>query len=446
MQPTRTTSPAEAIRDAIHPVTQHARDYDSLLDSIGEARIVCLGEATHGTDEFYRERARITRRLIEEKGFTAVAAEADWPDAYLVNRYVRGSGDAESADEALGGFKRFPTWMWRNTAVLEFVEWLRQRNQGVAPAGRAGFYGLDLYSLFGSIEAVLKYLDDVDPDAARRARYRYGCFDHYEEDSQAYGYAATFGMTESCEERAVEQLVELRRKAARATGDYVPEDELFQAEQNARVVANAEEYYRTMFSGRISSWNLRDRHMADTVEALLAHFDRRTGKRTRIVVWEHNSHVGDARATQMGDQGEWTVGQLLRERHGGDVRLVGFSTHHGTVTAASDWDRAPERKRVRPALEDSFESTFHEIEIPNFYLVLREGEEAAEALRERRLERAIGVVYLPRTERSSHYFRASLSQQFDAAIHFDETRAVVPLEPTEEWHAGEPPETYPTGL
>ncbi len=436
---------ADTIREALQPLTGHAADYDALLDAIGDARVVCLGEASHGTHEFYEQRAEITRRLIREQGFTLVAAEADWPDAYAVNRYVRGSGKAANADEALAGFKRFPTWMWRNTVVLEFVEWLRHHNAGLPEgAARTGFFGLDLYSLYGSIQAVLQYLERVDPEAANRARYRYACFEHFGEDWQQYGYAATFGLTESCEENAVAQLVELRRRAGELAGrdGEIPEDEQFFAEQNALVVANAEEYYRTMFSGRVSSWNLRDRHMAETADALLRHF----GPEARMVIWEHNSHVGDARATQMGRQGEWTVGQLMRERHGGDAFLVGFSTDHGSVTAASDWDAPAERKRVRPALEDSYERLFHGIEFGSFYLTFGTAPEAAEALREERLERAIGVVYLPRTERISHYFRAALADQFDAVIHIDETRAVEPLERTPVWESGEAPETFPSGL
>ncbi len=442
------TSVADTIRETLQPLTGHARDYDALLDAIGDARVVCLGEATHGTHEFYRERAAITRRLIEEKGFTIVAAEADWPDAYRVNRYVRGTSEDARAEDALAGFSRFPTWMWRNTVVVEFAEWLRRRNESVRREHQAGFYGLDLYSLFTSIEAVLGYLAEVDPEAAARARFRYACFDHYGEDSQAYGYAATFDLTESCERHAIEQLMELRRSASElASRDgHIPEDEYFFAEQNARVVAHAEEYYRTMFTGRVSSWNLRDRHMAGTADALLAHVQARTGQPARIVIWEHNSHVGDARATQMGRSGEWNVGQLMRERHGDEVYLVGFSTDHGTVTAASDWDAPAERKRVRPALGNSFERLFHEIEIPNFYVNMSADRDAASALAAERLERAIGVVYLPGTERVSHYFGASLSGQFDTVIHLDETRALEPLETTQEWVAGEPPETFPSGI
>jgi erythromycin esterase-like protein len=441
---------ADVIRAAAHPLTGHREDYDPLMELVGDSRVVLLGEASHGTHEFYHERARITRRLIEEKGFTLVAVEADWPDAYRVNRFVRGVGDDASASQALSGFQRFPTWMWRNTDVLTFVDWLREYNRSLAPGSQAiGFYGLDLYSLFTSMNEVVRYLEEVDAEAARRARYRYSCFDQFGEDSQAYGFAAEIGASQGCEEAAVQQLMDLRLRAAELAhrGGQIPEDAYFYAEQNARLVKNAEEYYRSMFRGRISSWNLRDRHMAETLEALLGHFDAKTGRRTKIVVWEHNSHIGDARATEMGDQGEWNVGQLARERFGQDAVLVGFSTYTGTVTAASDWDAPAERKQVRPALPGSYEVLFHGIEIPNFLLPMRGNEEIQDALRPSRLERAIGVIYRPETERLSHYFHASLAEQFDAVIHLDETRAVEPLDGTEGWHAGEEaPEGYPSGL
>src|SRR5436305_11857113 len=308
------TSIIDAVREAAQPLEGGARDYDPLLKLIGEARFCLLGEATHGTHEFYRERAEITKRLIKEKGFTAIAVEADWPDAFRVNRYVRGLSDDKSADEALGGFLRFPAWMWRNTVVLDFVEWLRDYNASLpAKAPRVGFYGLDLYSLYTSIEAVLGYLQKIDPESAKRARYRYACFEHFGEDTQAYGYAASFGLSPSCETEVVNELVELQRNAAsyaRRDG-RVAEDEFFYAEQNARVVKDAEKYYRTMFTGRVSSWNLRDSHMAETLEALVEHLDRTAGP-AKIVVWEHNSHLGDARATEMGRAGEHNVGQLVR--------------------------------------------------------------------------------------------------------------------------------------
>ncbi|HEX6750581.1 MAG TPA: erythromycin esterase family protein [Longimicrobium sp.] len=434
----------EAARRAGTALAGGARDYDGLMALIADARVVCLGEASHGTHEFYRERTRITRRLVEEKGFTIVAVEADWPDAYRVNRWVRGTGADVTADGALGGFTRFPTWMWRNREVVELVAWLRAWNDAL-PTGRAkaGFYGLDLYSMFASIEAVVGYLDQVDPEAARRARARYACFGRYEGDSQAYGYAAELGVTAGCRDEAVAQLVELRRRATELAqrDGRIPEDEFFFAEQNARLVANAEAYYRTMFAPPAEGWNLRDTHMTDTLEALLRHFGRGGGE-AKAVVWAHTSHLGDARATEPGEEGELNVGQLARERWGDDAVLVGFSTYTGTVTAASDWDEPGERKRVRPALPGSWEALLHEAG-GDFVLPLR-GNAEAEAFRDARLERAIGVVYLPRSERVSHYFHARLADQFDAVIHVDATRAVEPLEPSEVWHRGEEaPETYP---
>jgi erythromycin esterase-like protein len=338
--------------------------------------------------------------------------------------------------------------MWRNADVLDFVGWLRQHNDDTS-AGRAkvGFYGLDLYSLYSSIEAVLDYLNKVDPEGAKRARYRYSCFEHFGEDSQAYGYAAGFGITESCETEVVNQLIELQRRAAEyASRDgRVAADEFFYAEQNARLVRNAEQYYRSMFRGRVSSWNLRDRHMAETLHALVAHLESQ-GQNAKVVVWEHNSHLGDARATDMGRQGELNVGQLVRERYGGESVLVGFSTYTGTVTAATDWDGEAERKWVRPALAGSYEELFHNVGLPRFLLRLRDGGQAAEGLREQRLERAIGVIYRPETERASHYFYARMPDQFDAVLHFDETRAVEPLERTARWESGEVPETFPYGV
>jgi erythromycin esterase-like protein len=447
---TGTTSPTliDLLQEAAHPLTGTAAEYDPLIGLIGDARLALLGEASHGTHEFYRERARITQRLIQEKGFTAVAVEADWPDAYRVNCYVRGESRDASPEEALRGFQRFPTWMWRNTDVVEFIGWLRAHNEALPPgAPKVGFYGLDLYSLYASVDAVLRYLEKVDPEGARRARYRYSCFDHYGEDSQAYGYAVSFGLDRSCEAQAIQQLVELQRRAPEymSRDGRVAEDDFFYAEQNARLVRNAEEYYRSMFRGRVSSWNLRDRHMAQTLDELIAHLDRQTGQ-AKAAVWEHNSHLGDARATQMGQAGELNVGQLVRERYGRDAVLVGFTTHHGTVTAASDWGAPAERKRVRPAHPDSYETLFHNLGIERFLLRLRDGERAASALRDPRLERAIGVIYRPETERLSHYFDARLADQFDAVLHFDATRAVEPLERTSGWEAGEPPETFPTGI
>jgi len=436
----------DLVREAAHPLTGASHDYDPLLELAGDAQFVLIGEASHGTHEFYRERAAITRRLIVERGFNAVAVEADWPDAYLVNRYVRGDNGAADAEAALSGFRRFPTWMWRNAEVLEFVGWLRAYNDARTENARVGFYGLDLYSLFTSMTVVLDYLDKLDPAAASHARYRYACFEQVGEDPQAYGWAASMDLSASCEDEVVSQLVELRRRAAEyvSRDGRLAADEYFAAEQNARLVANAERYYRTMFRGRVSSWNLRDRHMADTLSALAQHFEAQ-GTPARVVLWAHNSHLGDARATEMGWGGELNVGQLVRETFGASAVLIGSLTHTGSVTAASDWDAMAERKLVRPSLEGSYERLFHDTGLPRFLLTLRDSGDVADALHDKRLERAIGVIYAPETERMSHYFHARLPSQFDAVLNFDETRAVEPLEPSARWTSGEPPESWPTG-
>jgi erythromycin esterase-like protein/predicted phosphoribosyltransferase len=442
------TSLVAAVRRIAHRLTGSAQDYEPLMTRIGDAPFALLGEASHGTHEFYRERAQITRRLIEEKGFTAVAVEADWPDAWRVNRYVRGDSDDIDAIDALADFRRFPAWMWRNTVMVDFIEWLRTHNDAL-PAGatKVGFYGIDLYSLHASAKAVLRYLRKVDPEAARQAADRYACFDHFGKDTQVYGFMTGIRLAKSCEEEAISQLVELQRRVAEHArqGGSQDEDELFNAAQNARVVKNAEEYYRTMFLKEVSSWNLRDRHMAETVEALAAHLGRH-GERPKVAIWAHNSHLGDARATQTSERGELNLGQLMRERYGRDAVLVGFTTHHGTVTAASNWDQPAERKRVRPALAGSYEALFHACQSGRFLLTWSDGDAAGEGLRAPRLERAIGVIYRPETERQSHYFWARLPDQFDAVLHFDETRAVEPLEATAGWEAGEVPETFPVGV
>ena len=448
-------APAELVRRAAIDAPGGVPPRDVLDDLIGDARVVLIGESSHGTHEFYDARAEITKWLIGEKGFNAVAAEADWPDAYRVNRYVRGLGDDDSPEQALRGFERFPAWMWRNTVVRDFVGWLRWHNGRCAADGRrqTGFYGLDLYSLHRSMQEVVGYLDGVDPAAAARARARYACFDHSTgDDGQAYGYAAAFGAGPSCERQAVEQLIELQRNTAEylRTDGELAEDELFYAQQNAVTVRNAEAYYRGMFAGRVTSWNMRDKHMAATLSALIAHLDRAGGPEpARVVVWAHNSHVGDARATEVSVEGQLTIGQLAREQYGRDCRLIGFSTYSGTVTAASDWGGVTEQKVVRPALAGSIEELLHEVVSPEsaaFIIPMHDGSPAAAALEVVRLGRAIGVIYLPQTERQSHYFHVRPSDQFDAMIHIDSTRALEPLEPTSVWIAGQNPETYPTGL
>jgi erythromycin esterase-like protein/predicted phosphoribosyltransferase len=434
----------KVLREICYPLAGSVRDYDPLLARIGEARLVLLGEASHGTHEFYRERAEITKRLISEKKFRAVAVEADWPDAYRVNRYVRSTSDDIDAVEALADFRRFPTWMWRNHVVVEFIDWLRAYNDALAPdEEKVGFYGLDLYSLHASMKAVLRYIEKVDPEAAKHARERYSCFDHVGEDTQAYGLSTRLNLSKSCEEEVVSQLLELQRRASeQIRRDGWLDDELFYAEQNARLVKNAEAYYRSVFLADVSSWNLRDRHMAETLDALVGYLDRKTAS-ARIAVWEHNSHLGDARATEMGQRGELNVGQLAREKYGEHAVLVGFTTHHGTVTAASDWGGTAKRMRVRRALAGSYEALFHAAGRHRFLLVMRDSDAVAGQLRVPQLERAIGVIYRPETERQSHYFRSRLPDQFDAVLHFDETRAVDPLEITEAWEAGELPETFP---
>ncbi len=447
---------------AARPIEGRDDDYDELLEQIADRRVVLIGEATHGTSEFYAERARITRRLVEDHGFTVVAVEADWPDAYRVNRYVLGLSDDHSAEEALTDFRRFPTWMWRNTEVVRFVDWMRDHNEKMTnPMRMVRFHGLDLYSLRASMDAVVSYLDGVDPDEAQRARERYSCFDHVDAEGQAYGFALARQQAAPCESEVIAQLVSLRRRAAEyASRDgWLAEDELFCAEQNAVVVRDAEEYYQQMYRAEVSSWNLRDRHMAATLDALLDHFDRRPGptatghtaSHTRVVVWEHNSHIGDARATGMSTRGELNVGQLARQRYGGDaVALIGLTTYDGEVTAATDWGRPARRRTVRPALPESYEHLLHEVvddglAPPRFWLSMSDPAVSA-VVSQPRLERAIGVVYRPDTERASHYFPARLDQQFDAVVHLDRTSALQPLDDTAAWEPLEPPETYPTGI
>jgi erythromycin esterase-like protein len=438
----------QAIRDHAHSLADAAGDFDPLLDAVGPARLVLLGEASHGTHEFYHARAQITRRLVEEKGFTAVTVEADWPDAYRVNRYVRGVDDDPDAAEALAGFERFPQWMWRNANVLDFVGWLRAHNDALPPGRpKAGFYGMDLYSLYRSIGQVLEYLDATDHAASTRARFRYACFEDFGEDPQAYGYAAGCALGRSCEDQVVQQLVDLTQHAGELTrfdGQSAKEAQ-FHAEQNARLVKDAEQYYRSMFKGGVSSWNLRDQHMARTVEELLKYLDR-LHPDTKMVIWAHNSHLGDARATEMGRGGELNVGQLLRQTHGPDAFNVGFTTHTGTVTAADNWDEPADFKDVNPSLPGSYERLFHDTRLPGFLLLPRQDRSLAAALNEPRLERAIGVIYRPQSERISHYFNAHLADQFDAVIHFDRSRAVEPLERSPLWRSKEVPEAYPTGI
>ena len=433
------------LRATAIPLKNKANDYDVLMTLVGDARLVLLGEATHGTHEFYQERARITQRLIQEKGFTAIVVEGDWPDAYRVNQYVQGQGGDASAEQALSNFVRFPRWMWRNAEVRDLVQWLRQHNLALpATRQRVAFHGMDVYSLPRSLESVVQHLEKVDPQIARRARERYRCFERFGNDPEAYGLATLRQSSGSCAGAATEQLQELQQLYQQArqprtglsnggvdgTSPAQPKraDELFAALQNARIIKNAEQYYRVMYEGTTSSWNLRDQHMADTVEALATHLGA-PNRPAKIVVWAHNSHVGDARSTAMGESGEWTLGQLMRQRIKDQAVLVGFTTYQGEVMAASAWGEAGKVERVRPALPGSFAALFHETGIGNFLLPLRGESQLVLAMGEPRLERAIGVVYLPQTERESHYFQARMSRQFDAVIHLDTTSAVKPLQP-----------------
>jgi protein-L-isoaspartate(D-aspartate) O-methyltransferase len=441
VSPPRGTRPATTtalIREEAEPIADIGEvDLGPLLDRIGRSKVVLLGEATHGTSEFYRMRARITRELITKRGFTIVAVEADWPDAARVNRYVRHGPAVPEGDPA---FSRFPTWMWRNAEVHDFVEWLRSWNADRPdPARRAGFYGLDLYSLFTSIAAVLRYLDEVDPDTAALARRRYACLSPWERDPAVYGRAALTGQYRTCEEpvtRMLRDMMERRLEYAVHDGER-----FLDAAQNARLVANAERYYRVMYSGQADSWNLRDRHMFDTLDMLLKFH----GPDARAVVWEHNSHVGNAAATEMGARGEFNVGQLCRERFGKEAFLLGFGTDHGSVAAARDWDAPMQVMAVRPSHAESYERLFHEAGVPALLLPLGPAArpEVRDELRPPRLERAIGVVYRPETELQSHYFQAVLPVQFDEYVWFDETQAVRALPaPAREGV----PDTYPFGV
>ncbi|MEU3013840.1 erythromycin esterase family protein [Nocardia asteroides] len=447
--------PAQLIRACAISAPGGVPPMDRFADLIGTANIVLIGESTHGTHEFYTARAEMTKWLIENKGFETVAIEGDWPDAARVNRYVHARGSDTTAEEALRGFQRFPAWMWRNTVVRDFVGWLREHNEAQRRDDEptAGFYGLDLYSLHRSMNEIVRYLERTDPAAARRAMARYSCFDQSApDDGQAYGYGAAFGAGRMCEDQVVTQLVELQRRARAefSTGTEASAD-LFDALRNAWSVRDAERYYRTMFGDHTASWNLRDEHMADTLDALREYLgsgpDRtRSGHTPKIVVWAHNSHVGDARATEFGAEGQLTVGQLMRQRHGAHCRTIGWSTYYGSVTAAQEWGGTAIHETVRPALPSSIETLLHDSGTGEFMVRMDTGDAASNELGLPRLQRAIGVVYRPGTERRSHYFHARAADQFDALIHLDRTTALEPLEPTSRWSAARTPETYPTGL
>jgi erythromycin esterase-like protein len=423
-------------------------DYDSLIDMARNANYVLIGEATHGTEEFYKIRADITRRLITELDFDAVTIEGDWPDAYNVNRYVTGHKNNDIAEIALSTFERFPTWMWQNTQVLAFIKWLREHNHSHNNKNSVGFYGLDLYSISTSIYEVIKYLEKIDTTAAHIARKRYNCLYDFLDKPQMYSYATKIQLIESCEDKIVQQLEDMRAKAfdyIKKDG-FVGEDEYFYAEQNAKLVKNAEEYYRSLYNAESSSWNLRDSHMAETLDDLSAYITSRKQKPAKLVVWAHNSHLGDARATEMSKRGELNLGQLARQKYPNKTLLIGFSTYAGSVTAASDWEAPPENKILRPALKGSHPEIFHRSGLENFILDLHNLNEDAAYLNNPLLQRFVGVVYHPATERMSHYYHSVLPKQFDAIIHIDKTTALEPLKSTQHWHRGELEETYPWGL
>ncbi len=432
----------DAIRSAAIPLHGLDVDYDALLKAIGDAQIIMLGEATHGTHEFYDIRTQISKRLISEKHFNAIAIEGDWPDAYQVNSYIHGQKYTQASD-ALASFDRFPTWMWRNIPMLHLCEWLRTHNKKQTSLDKVSFYGLDMYSLYRSIDEIIKCLDKVDPQIAAEARYHYSCFDHFRHDPQAYGYAVFTHAIKSCSYDVLEQLkILLDQDWELVAHGEISTDQAFYIEQNARVVKNAEEYYRQLFINETSNWNLRDSHMFETLNAIKKHYELKGIQKPKIIIWAHNSHIGNAAATQMSEHGEYNIGQLVKEHFGKNSFSLGFTTYTGTVSAASDWHAPVERKLVRKALADSYEELFHRVNVPNFLLFLNNKDIAPPKL----LERAIGVVYRPETERMSHYFYADLAQQFDAIIHCDVSTALEPLEKSSEWIAGETPETYPSGL
>lgn len=404
------------------------------FDPFADARVVLIGEASHGTSEFYRARAAITRRLVEHHGFTIIAAEADWPDAARIDRYVRHQQPPSWVEE---GFKRFPTWMWRNQEVADFAGWLRHHNETLAPEQRVEFRGLDVYSLGSSIQEVLSYLDGVDPQAASAARRRYGCLSPWHEEPAIYGHKVMLGEP-SCEDAVVEQLRALLDQRL----EYLEQDgaRFFDAERNARVVLAAEQYYRAMYQGSAESWNLRDRHMFDTLRALLDH----RGDGARAVVWAHNSHIGNAASTSMGWAGEFNIGELCRTAFGRDAVLIGMATDRGEVAAADNWDEPMQIKQVRPSRPDSWEHLFLRTGIAASLTHWRDDASLRQALARPRLERAIGVIYRPATERQSHYFQAILSEQFDALIWLEQTCAVTPIGP-QQIDAEIIPDTYPFG-
>lgn len=413
--------PLALVRAAALPLTGGERDYDALLAAVGDARIVMLGEATHGSREFYRERVRITRRLIEERGFTAVVFEAPWEPLRRLDAYVQGRGDDPDATAALADIVRFPRWTWRNDEVRDFAEWLRRHNRQ-PDATPVRLFGMDLYSVPESARAMAGHLARSSLQESAEARRDYRCFEHYLDEPQDYGHAVVRLGREPCGAGARRQLAAMQLRVDQAA---VPGEELFAAWQSAQTVAAGEDYYRAMHLPGISSWNRRERHMADTLDRLNAWLTATSGRTAKLVVWAHNIHQGDARATDQTAVGETSLGQLMRERHPGEAVLVGFSTYSGRVRAASGWGRRDTVKRLRPALAGSWSALLHTAGMPAFLLSFADRPALAAALGENRPERAVGVTYLPHDERASHYFNVRLSRQFDAVIHWDVTDAVA---------------------
>ncbi|CAF0823269.1 unnamed protein product [Didymodactylos carnosus] len=468
---------------AIQLILQYAKqlrtkvpgDFDPILSAIGDAKVVMIGEASHGTHEFYDNRAELTKRLIKEKGFTVLACEADWPCAWKVNQWVKGvSTNEKNAEEALGEFLRFPRWMWRNKVVQEFITWLKAHNEMVKDRKqKTGFYGIDLYSLQASRDEVIKYLEKVDGELAKKAKKNYGCFDRYPTE-ESYGYSSALGLSLGCEKEAITILKQMLAKHAstmaqnKSQDDY---DDSFYAMENAKIVKEAEKYYRHMFEGGEITWNIRDTHMVECLQDLLKHI----GDGAKAVIWAHNSHLGDGRETESKRSKEVNIGQLVRQRFGLENTFnIGFTTYTGSVTAADSWDMDPEFKRVKPSLKDSHEYLLHEALITSdtknakshlasngqYYLLFRSNskqqedtnsisKELNDLLHEKRLERAIGVIYRPNTERQSHYFDAHLSTQFDCVIHIETTTALEPLETHPQWIQGKTdhvPDTFPMNV
>jgi erythromycin esterase len=437
-EPTVASTLESTVRTFSTPL-RRTSDLGPLMDRIGDARLVLLGEASHGTSDYYRWRMEISRRLIEERGFNIIAVEGDWPDCYRVNRFVRGwDTPTQTAREVLHAFERWPTWMWANREVVELAEWLYEHNQHQPKDDQVGFYGLDVYSLWESLYAILDYLQQADPAALTAARDAFQCFDRYGEDAQVYARATRF-VPESCENEVVELLRVMRERAA--AGDGESDDSRFVAEQNALVMKNAEAYYRAMVRGGPESWNIRDQHMTETLERLLQH----RGPESKAIVWEHNTHIGDARFTDMADLGEVNVGQLVRERHAAEgVVLAGFGSYEGTVIAGRYWDAPMERMTVPPAREGSWEDVLHRMRAGNQLLIFPEHN--GPELLDPRGHRAIGVVYHPDTEHYGNYVPTVLPHRYDAFLYLDRTEALHPLHEVPVRDEGEVPETYPSGV